>query len=99
MHACSFSNVPFGETHYLVTLYTVPYGHMMARSIVFTTLNVVDIIIHHVVTTATACTLKVISTFIKPGARLVSRNHFDADVGMCVYVCVCVCVCVRPPGY
>ena len=35
------------------------------------------------------------------GARLVYRNHFDADVGMCVYVCVCVCVClcVRPPGY
>ena len=31
------------------------------------------------------------------GARLVSRNHFDADVGMCVYVCVCVCVCVCPP--
>ena len=24
------------------------------------------------------------------GARLVYRNHFDADVGMCVYVCVCV---------
>ena len=37
------------------------------------------------------------------GARLVYRNHFDADVGMCVYVCVyvcvCVCLCVRPPGY
>ena len=31
------------------------------------------------------------------GARLVYRNHFDADVGMCVYVCVCLCV--RPPGY
>ena len=30
------------------------------------------------------------------GARLVSRNHFDADVGMCVYVCVCVSVCPPP---
>ena len=24
-------------------------------------------------------------SFIKPGARLVSWNYFDADVGMCVY--------------
>ena len=42
------------------------------------------------------------TVFVKPGARrpaagarLVYRNHFDADVGMCV----CVCLCVRPPGY
>ena len=37
----------------------------------------------------------------KPGARLVSWNHFDADVGMCVwYVCVFVLglyVCVSAP--
>ena len=43
------------------------------------------------------------SLIFKPGARrpqagtrLVSRNHFDADVGMCVYVCVCVSVCPPP---
>ena len=28
------------------------------------------------------------------GARLVSRNHFDADVGMCM--CVSVSVCPPP---
>ena len=48
----------------------------------------------------------IVIQFFKPGARrpqagarLVYRNHFDADVGMCVYVCVCVCVCVSvcPP--
>ena len=32
------------------------------------------------------------------GARLVYRNHFCADVRVCVYVCVCVCVCVRLRG-
>ena len=31
---------------------------------------------------------------VKPGARLVSYNHFCADVCVCI-----VCVCVRPPGY
>ena len=32
---------------------------------------------------------------MKPGACLVSRNHFCADVSMHV----CVSVCVHPPGY
>ena len=52
------------------------------------------------------CELPYATCIVKPGARrpqagarLVYRNHFDADVGMCVYVCVCVCVCVSvcPP--
>ena len=30
----------------------------------------------------------------RAGLHLVSWNHFDADVGMCVYMCMCVCVCV-----
>ena len=43
----------------------------------------------------------IIINIFKPGAqagaRLVYRNHFCADV--CVCVCVDVCLCVRPRGH
>ena len=45
-----------------------------------------------------------VSLLLKPGTRrpaagtrLVFRNHFHADVGMCVCVCVRVCVCACVP--